>query len=154
MKIQFKKNGNQHVISYIRDDQNNHWLIANDFLVLHDLSHYAIEKTLGYQHAFWGLIKSGIHPSDFEDREKRKQWMLSDEAWYAECMANLFLMELTQGEFQDFNVIFSSSLSTTNPEIPILNLSDEIINQIRIYYKQLIVSWRDLTNGQFITLEF
>lgn len=154
MKIQFQKKDNQHVISYIRGDHSNYWFIANDFLVLHDLSHFAIEKTLGYQHAFWGLIKSGIHPPDFEDSEKRKQLMLSNEAWYAECMANLFLMELTQGEFYDFNDVFSSSLSTTNPEIIVVSFESEVINKIRKFYKQLVIQWQNTIEGESLILDF
>ena len=31
----------------------------------HDLTHYAVETTLGYQHAFYGLVADGWDISDF-----------------------------------------------------------------------------------------
>jgi hypothetical protein len=67
VKIQIKKRGNsKHIISYVRDGLEAYWIEADNFLVLHDLCHFAIETTLGYKTAFWGLVNSGINPSDFE----------------------------------------------------------------------------------------
>jgi hypothetical protein len=67
VKIQIKKRANsKHIISYVRDGLETYWIEADNFLVLHDICHFAIETTLEYKTAFWGLVNSGINPSDFE----------------------------------------------------------------------------------------
>ncbi len=155
MNIIFKKRiGCKNIISYQRPPFPDQWVEANDFLILHDLSHYAIETMLAYQSAFWGLIKSGIHPSIFENKEARDKILISNEAWYAECLANLFLMELTQGELEDFNESFQQSFKQMNKNIPELYLTADQINGIRDYYKQLVNAWKALEPDQIMELIF
>lgn len=155
MKISFKKRiGSKNIISYQRPPLPDQWVAADDFLILHDLSHYAIETQLGYQSAFWGLIKSGIHPSVFENKEVRDKILISNEAWYAECLANLFLMELTQGELEDFNEVLQQSVKQMNKNIPELQLTANQINDIRDYYKQLVNQWKALEPDQTMELIF
>ena len=155
MEISFKKRaGRKNIISYQRAVLPDHWLEADDFLILHDLSHYAIETQLGYQSAFWGLIKSGVNPIVFENKQARDQLLISNEAWYAECLANLFLIELTQGIFDNFNAVFQESVNQMNKNIPVLLLTVEQINGIRDYYQQLVHTWKDLAHEQAMVLSF
>lgn len=155
VKISFKKRiGSKNIISFQRPPLPDQWVAADDFLILHDLSHYAIESKLSYQSAFWGLIKSGIHPSVFENKEARDKILVSNKAWYAECLANLFLMELTQGELEDFNEVLQQSVKQMNKNIPELYLTLEQINQIRAYYKQLVNQWKALEPDQTMELIF
>ncbi len=44
-----KNEGKPHIISYARDDGTITWMHSDDFFVRHDLSHYVIEKQLGYK---------------------------------------------------------------------------------------------------------
>ncbi|MCX6211824.1 MAG: hypothetical protein NT104_04585 [Bacteroidetes bacterium] len=61
MKVQFQKNKeSKNIISFLRADKSSTWTKGDDFLVLHDLSHYTIETTLHYTTAFYGIIKSGM----------------------------------------------------------------------------------------------
>ena len=155
MKIQIKKRANsKHIISYVRDGLETYWIGADNFLVLHDLCHFAIETTLGYKTAFWGLVNSGINPSDFEDKEKRDRLNLSNEAWYAEHLANLFLIEYTQGAFENINEVFKQCMLEHNPSIAIIQFSDTEIEAIRTSLHQLINSWNMVEDGNFLTLEF
>ena len=155
MEIIFKKReGKKNIISYQRAGLPDYWLEADDFLILHDLSHYAIETQLGYQSAFWGLIKSGVNPSIFENKEARDQVLISNEAWYAESLANLFLIELAQGAFDNFNVVFQESIIQLNKNIPELQLTIEQVNGIRIYYSQLVKEWKQLEPNQAMKLSF
>src|SRR5450432_346262 len=104
MKLQVTRNSDKpHVIKYTRDNGTATWMPANDFFVQHDLSHYAIEKTLHYRSAFMGMLNNGMDIKDFEDREKRNRMVVTQEAIHAENMANLFLMEVIQSDFDDFN---------------------------------------------------
>lgn len=155
MEISFKKRvGKKNIISYQRAGLPDHWVEADHFLILHDLSHYAIETQLGYQSAFWGLIKSGVNPSVFENKQARDQLLISNEAWFAECLANLFLIELAQGAFDNFNVVFQESVNQLNKNIPELQLSIEQINGIRYYYQQLVEEWKNLSPDQAMALSF
>ena len=154
MKVQFKKKRERHIIAYQREGMNEQWIEADAFLVLHDLSHYAVEKTLGYQQAFWGLVKSGAHHRDFEQRETRKKLLVSDEAWYAESLANLFLMERAQGIFDDFNKVLEETLQTTLPQIPPMSLSAGQLSAIRTFYNDLVDQWKGLEEDGILTLVF
>jgi len=155
MQIIFKKRTNKnHIITYKRPSTSDFWMEADEFLVLHDLSHYAIETTLGYKDAFWGLTRSGIDPTVFLDKEKRDKLFIKDEAWYAECLANLFLMELTQGEFEDINAVIADSLKQTNPGIRIPVFGKEEIEKIRSTYKKLVAKWKGLKNDEEMILAF
>ncbi len=91
MLLQLTKNNNKpHIIKYIRDNATTTWMYCDDFFVRHDLSHYAIEKTLGYTTAFNGMKNNGMDIKNFEHREKGKAMHNTDEAWYGENMANFF----------------------------------------------------------------
>jgi hypothetical protein len=155
MQIIIKNKGPQkNSISYKRDDQLDYWQEANDFLVMHDLSHYAIETTLNFTTAFLGIIKRGVNPMDFENKETRDRLILTVEAWYAETLANLFLFEHSQGKFEDFNAVFEESLKQTNPELPPLKLNDLEIEKIRKTYQGLLSRWRGLKMNEALVLEF
>src|ERR1700679_3535377 len=108
MQLRFTKNsGKPHVLLYRRDDRTETWMSAGEFFVRHDLSHYAIEKTLGYTTAFMGMLNNGMDIKDFEDRDKRLRIPLTAEGIYAENMANLFLMEIAQGGMEDMTQIIA-----------------------------------------------
>jgi hypothetical protein len=149
-----KKAGNKHTISYIREGFEDYWIEADDFLVLHDLCHYAIESTLQYKNAFWGLIAKGINPSVFENKETRDALDLANEAWYAEHLANLLLIEFTQGKFEDINAILEQSLRQQNSRIPTIQFSNIVVEEIRANLHTLIENWRSVKEDDNLSLNF
>lgn len=154
MKLQItKKSSQKHIILYSRDDGSETWMHADDFFVLHDLSHYAIEKTLGYKTAFMGMLNNGMEINDFENREKRKQIAITQEAVYAENMANLFLMETSQGNFEDFNKILEDSFKPMDRNLSAPVLTEMEIFAIRKYLRQLLAAWKELPSGGKIYLD-
>lgn len=155
MEMWITKNTDKpHIILYKRNDGSKTWMNADGFFVLHDLSHYALEKTLGYSSAFMGMLNGGISIQDFEDREKRKTIIVSKEAAYAENMANLFLVENTQGNFEDFNQISQQAFNTSWKNFPLPHLSEGEINEVRASLKQLIKQWKELPAGETMILTF
>lgn len=139
MELRITRNtGKSHSMVYKRTDGSETWQAADDFFVRHDLSHFAIEKTLGYTSAFMGMINRGMGIRDFEDREKRKKMTISAEAWYAENMANLFLMEIVQGELEDFNSVSQEAYKKMELPFPPPILQVAEINSIRLYLKKLL----------------
>ncbi len=151
-----KNTGKPHIILYKRDDNSQTWMQADNFYVLHDLSHYAIEKALGYKTAFMSMLNKGMDIKDFENRETRKQIVIPEEASYAENMANLFLIEFNQGYFEDFNKVAQDAFAKMCTSYPAPELSETAIELIRNYIKSLIESWNRLPySGTFVlTYEF
>jgi hypothetical protein len=127
---------------------------ADDFFVQHDLSHYALEKILKYTSAFMGMLNNGMEIKDFEDREKRKQMTVTREGLYAENMANLFLMEVMQRNFDDFNHVSKQTFERMNTAYPSLIISEKQISDIRIFLRQLLKGWSELPVGETMTLNF
>lgn len=154
MLISITKNiGKPHVIRYKRDNGSDTWMTTDEFFVRHDLSHYAIEKTLGYHTAFMGMLNNGMDIRDFEDRAKRLQIPLTAEAVYSENMANLFLMEIAQGELEDFNRVVADAFVNMGTPFPPVQLSPDQLTAIRHLLGQLLKTWNDLPDGQTMTLD-
>lgn len=147
-----KNNGKPHVISYQRDNGSITWMHADDYFVRHDLSHYALEKTMEYTTAFMGMLNKGMDVKDFEDREKRLQIPMTDEAYAAENMANLFLVELAQGNFDDFNTVAGAAFESMKAPFEFQPLPGDKIETIRRQLKQLLSEWRTLAAGQTLSL--
>ena len=155
MLIRMTKNtGKPHIIKYIRDNGTETWMYSDDFFVHHDLSHYAIESVMQYKTAFNGMLNSGMNIKDFEDKEKRARLTVTDEAFYAENMSNLFLTEIMQGEFEDFNEVQQQAFVSFNYEYPTITLSKEKIGEIRNQLRQLLQQWNEMAAGETLELIF
>ena len=149
-----KNTGKPNVVLYKRDNGSETWMKADDFFVRHDLSHFAVEKKMGYKTAFMGMLNSGIDIQDFENREKRKQLVLTQEACNAENMANLFLIEMAQGNFEDFNQVAASTFPNISHQYSPPTLATAQIEDARMYVRELIMSWNTLAPGETMTLTF
>lgn len=156
MQLNITKNtGKPHILSYTRDDGSVTWMYSDDFFTRHDLSHYAIETIMEYRTAFYGMLNDGMDIGDFEDREKRLLIPMTDEARWAENMANLFLMETTQGTFPDFNEVQQNTgRSSFGDQYLLMTLSPDQIEGIRNRLRQLLAEWDALPVGETLTLTF
>jgi len=155
MILQITKNvGKKHVTKYIRDNGTETWMHSDNFFVVHDLCHFALEKTLGYTTAFCGMLNSGISIQDFEDRDTRNAMSISKEAAYAENMANLFLMETRQGNFDNIHAVIKDAHETVTKNYPAPVLSDAEVENIRTYLRELLQQWTSLPEGNTMQLEF
>ena len=149
-----KNTGKPHILKFIRDNGTETWMYADDFFVRHDLSHFALESVMQYKTAFNGMLNSGMDIKDFEDKEKRVQLTVTDEASYAENMANLFLIEIAQGEFPDFNKVLQEAFGSFNHHYPVITLQEDKITETRNYLRKLLLVWRELPSGQTLELIF
>ncbi len=155
MLIRIKKNtGRLHNLSYTRDDETATWMQGDDYLVQHDLSHYAIESILQYRTAFNGMLNDGMDIRDFEDKEKRDRLIVTAEAVYAENLANLFLVEIMQGNFEDFNAVQQTAFISFGKQYDPVTLSLENIETIRAFLRQLLKQWEELPVGETLALTF
>ncbi len=83
------KNGTP-VLSITRRDGSVAWQKQHDFFPVHDLTHYAIETTLGLRQAFWGMMADGWEFSDFGTPWPRGPMPNLEEALLAEVSAGWF----------------------------------------------------------------
>jgi len=141
-----------HVICYMRDDGSKTWMHADNFFVRHDLSHYAIEKMLGYTTAFMGMLNSGMDIKDFENREKRKKITMTKEAMNSEQMANLFLMEVAQGDLADFNDTLKQTFTVKEQVFDAPIVTRNQLATIRKYVRELYKNWDELPAGETMSL--
>jgi hypothetical protein len=155
MLIRIKKNnGGLHNLSYTRNDGTSTWMRADDYLVQHDITHYAVETILQYRTAFNGMLNDGMDVKDFEDKEKRDRMNITAEAVYAENLANLFFTETVQGNFEPFNDVQQSAFISFGNQYEPVTLAQEQIQKIRTYLRQLLKQWHELSFGETFELTF
>ncbi|HET7459822.1 MAG TPA: hypothetical protein VFJ82_01190, partial [Longimicrobium sp.] len=78
------------VLSITRRDGSVAWQKQHAFFPVHDLTHYAIETTLGLRQAFWGMMADGWEFSDFGTPWPRGPMPNQEEALLAEVSAGAF----------------------------------------------------------------
>ena len=69
-------------------------------------------------------------------------------------MANLFLMEIIQGNFENFNEVSKQAFETVNTEYPAPSLSEKKLSDIRFFLRRLLKEWKELPVGETMTLNF
>ena len=113
----------------------------------HDLTHYAVETTLGYELGFFGLIAAGW---DIEDTTgKGARGPLPDEAGEVESVVGLFDSERGSGtrwtvdEFAEFA-----------PRKLTRKLDEASIRAIRSTRLELFRRWSSVETGSILELEY
>lgn len=111
--------------------------------VLHDLTHYAVETTLGYRHGFFGLIADGWDADDTTGKGARGR--LPMEAVEVEKIVGLFDTERGSGTLwtaEEFNAFAPRTLTEAE------------IQNVRALRGSLFEQWFALEPGQRIELQF
>lgn len=62
-------------------------------------------------------------------------------------MANLFLTEISQGVYEDFNEVQQQTFQSFNLTYPVITLTAPIIQAIRTYLGLLLLQWKELASG-------
>jgi hypothetical protein len=154
-----KKSDGNNVLSCVRDDGSATWQHQRgDFFVHHDLTHYAIETTLGLSHAFYGLLAQGWEFTDFGTPWPRGRF--PDDALpdlsLAEHLAGAFDLERATNipiEAEGFN----TTLAETCQDYGIHDLypvTEPDLTRIRTTYAELIGRWRAMPPGATLELTF
>ena len=126
----------------------------DNFFLHHDMLHYAVETTMNFRSAFYGIIASGISISDFGLPKHQRNIQLSSEAIYAEYIVNLFMAEGRQSKFEDFNTKLNEGLQHGKNLMPPMSLTTDQIKSIYLTYADLSERWDGLTDGESISLQF
>ena len=152
MRVQItKKTDGSGVLRCVRDDASVTWQKQNDrhaaFFALHDLTHFAVETTLGFRRGFFGLIADGW---DMEDTGgKGARGPLPPEAIEVEGIVGLFDSERACGaiwtleEFNEFATMRGARL-----------LSADEIARVKKKRSELFQQWAAVEPGASLELQY
>ena len=151
MLIRFKKGKNQHkhkpnTLTCIRNDGSVTWAHLHRGFVQHDFAHYVVERTLGFQNAFFGLVANGYNIPDFSLPLSKRTFKLPSEAIEVEPIVALLQAEL----WDSFPYLL---LEPNSPELP-PNITSEQIETMRQHLRKLMHQWNSLMPGESMTLHF
>lgn len=157
--ISFRKEANKPpVFIFKRSDGSNTWSKIQNIPVEHDLAHYAVETTLHFKEAFYGLLNQGFTPEDFErPRDKRPQALLPVnlplQAHQAEHIVGLLQIEWLSGPNLNFMDDLKQTLEQKGFTYP-SELTTQKLNTIRNAYLEVVYQWNTLPAGQQLDLHF
>ena len=159
MKVEFTKgNGLEQptVVKCSRSaDVAIFWPI-HDYLVQHDLAHFAVEQALGYENGFWGLIDKGWNVEMFIGRMPKPPTdsVLPLEAYYAEIIVGALQSDYNCTPRSDgtiLSILFDECLSCGLP-MPDLCIDD--IKRARFELTQHLEDWKMIPKGGVFQLDF
>jgi hypothetical protein len=111
-----------------------------EFFVAHDLLHYAVENTLGFSTAFWGMVAAGRDLDDFGTRGGAKD----ERPFTAEAMR----AEEIVGQIQ----LLCPPGKPIEHEVE--GISAEEVQAIHSRWSHLISQWHALPFGDHLLLAF
>jgi len=103
MLIRIKKTGGGVVTACLREgheveiQRTGH----GGFFALHDLLHYSVETTLGFNEAFLGLMASGWSFTNFTRRDDPRHRPLPEQALIAEHLVNVLSLRVRDSAWED-----------------------------------------------------
>lgn len=123
----------------------------------HDITHFAVETSLGYDRAFYGLVADGWEIADFAAPWPRGP--IPREAREVELIVGFFDSERRSGqrwttnEFNAHAVTFVSAGKFVDRLTPPV-LTDDDIARIRAARDEILARWFATTSGNAIELAF
>lgn len=156
MRIRFtKQREDKASFACIRDNGRVTGMPSTAFFVEHDLAHYAIETTLGYDQAFYGLLASGWNIEDFgqPDHKTGQKPEIPLQAGYAEALVGLLQLML-RGSLtrEDFPVAMAQIPVPAGVEAPHVNAQQ--LDTMYTRLELLLEEWQDLPPGATLELPF
>lgn len=165
LTIRFKRHPDGSAsLTCVRPDGSSTWQRQRGSLGLvfppHDLTHYAVETTLGYRHGFYGLIADGWEISDFAKPWPRGPIPL--EAQEVELIVGFFdterrsFTQMTEAEFNDHAERYLAARRSTKPgslgSAP--RLTAEQLDAVRGCRADVLGRWGTLEPGETLELPF
>jgi hypothetical protein len=126
----------------------------------HDLTHFAVESTLGFRHGFYGLLADGWEITDFATPWPRGP--IPDEALVVELIVGFFDAERRQGEVMTAEAFavqaaqYVASREAVGKTIPqgLRRLSDDELERVRALRDALLSRWATVSASGELDLEF
>ena len=148
----------QSTLSCIREDGSTTFSKIKKGMEYHDLAHYSVEKSLGFNNAFYGMIQTGNDIQDFDvQRDKRPEHLIPKnlplESIQVEYIVNQLMLMYMNGSMDSFIDVLKNTLSDRG--IQWSKALDEInLNDLISKYKVLILKWDAIGDGDEMVLEF
>jgi hypothetical protein len=123
----------------------------------HDLTHYAVEQTLGYRFAFYGLVADGWEISDFATPWPRGP--IPEEAREVEMVVGLFdgmRRDRDQSSAAELNAQLQQLAADSKfagSLVPRTFTDDDLAN-VRVLRSELLARWGATAPGDSLDLEF
>lgn len=152
MKITFTKKGGRTQLACHRSDGSAEVAMLGPQIPFHDLGHYVIEKKLSLHKGFFGYVHQGYSVNELSQKEVILS--LDKEVWQAEILTRA-LGSLTTGActVQQFTELVNTELEQFNWPV-IDDLSEATIVEMQKEYQRLINQFKDLDDGQSMSVEF
>ena len=158
MKVKLKKRaGGDAAVTFARADGSatSGRLGSGGFGAVHDLTHCAVETTLGLRQGFYGLLAQGWSIPDFEVKGAAKQ--LPDEALVTECIVGQLSNAVSAGReplAEEFNWLVRSVVDGVSPGGAVPAISAESLHRLWRTLDALLARWRALPPGETLELDF
>jgi hypothetical protein len=156
MHIRFTKPKSVPVLTCVRDDGSTTYAKSahGAYFGYHDLLHYAVENTLGFRDAFFGLIAQGRSIQSFAEPGAART--LPAEAIIADHIVGLLQQEAATGAAADadeFNRTLAVCLGQSGI-VPARQISADELRRIRESWAVLVHRYRSLGPDGAIELQF
>ncbi len=159
LKIRIKKNeSGAGSLSCERPDGSVTWQRHSDrnsaFFALHDLTHYAVETTLGCREGFFGLVASGWDISDFGHPWPKGP--LPKQAERVELIIQFLDLERASGERWTAEELNSNAAvqSEAQGSDTRADITADELSLIRSSRQDVFDQWAALTPGDSLELKF
>ena len=164
MLIRLKKLDAGVVLTCLRDhgDAAVQRTAHGGFFALHDLLHYAVETTLGFDRAFFGLMSAGWDFATFGDRTDPRYRSMPAQAVQAEHLVGVLSRvygdpawrdpELLPMFAEDVNRELSAALGRSNVPAPVLTADQLVAIYTRL--TELAQRWVAVPLGGHLELPF
>ena len=160
LKISLKKSTKKpSVLTITRSDGSTTWSKLYKGLETHELVHCAVEKTLGFGHAFYSIIDKGYNVSDFELPKAQRPFAVRPENLHAEAIITEHIVNLLEIELLNtgLNPNFISDLKqilTENSLVFPEQLNAQTLEKVRTQYHNLANQWLILENKETMNFDF
>ena len=155
MKVQFLRGKDKRdVLSVVRDDGSTSWQHQHPGIPVHDLTHFAVESTLGLRDGFYGLLTQGWDISRLTEKDVRDT--LPTEGLWTELVVGLIQSERLSPEplpAPEFNAMLTKSREEFGITME-RYVTDDELSRIRVTFADLYSHWKSLAPGERLTLDF
>ncbi|MBC8139687.1 MAG: hypothetical protein H8F28_27720 [Fibrella sp.] len=158
MRIRWTKTdgqGKPDTLACFRDDGTTSYTRLSAFFPLHDLMHYAVETTLGYENAFWGLIARGWDFDSFAEKDTQTGKIartLPSEALVAENLVGFLQLAQTGSVSSVPDALYRFLMTQWDP-VPV-EITPDRLAVIQSRFAELLEQWQELPHGGALELFF
>lgn len=157
MVIRWAKSKKNHAVTltFLRNNGSCTWQVSSDYFARHDLIHYAVEFTLGYMQAFFGMVAQGRDVDDFGTKNGVRDVYTTEEKW-AESLVGLLQWPVVSGgpALNDEELFAMFAKTCEDSGCPVPRLTSEQLARIREKVRLLHQQWDELPKGETLELVF